>query len=189
MGFIYKPGFQRQIVATDKYGGVNCGAYSAAMAIDRATMGGLVVTGATVRRATNEPIPDPSSPGLNLPQLVNAAFGWHIELVNRSGAPWTAVLSALHEGRGLILQGDYDQVPAEYSGQLSFKGDHAVYINHLSTDGMELWWMDPLHKAGGFYIPAAVAKAYAEKFARTVHVYPGVLFATTRITPTLAVAQ
>lgn len=154
------------------------------MAIDRHTMGGVQVTGKTVRAASNEPIPDPASPGLNLPQVVNVAFGWHVELVNRSGAPWAAVIKALKEGRGVILQGDYDQIPPGFSGQLSFKGDHAVYVNHVTGDG-DLYWQDPL-RAAPIEIPEAVARAYAEKFARTVKVYPGVLFATTRQTPNIA---
>ena len=188
MGFVYIPGFQKQITPLDKYGGVNCAAYSTAMAVDRHTMGGIVVTGAVVRRATNEPIPDPGSPGLNIPQLVHAVFGWHVQLNNRTGAPWSALMAALHEHRGVVLSGDYDQIPSKYSGQVGFKGDHSVYVNHLSNDGNELWWMDPLNKAGGFYIPASVAKAYAEKYAKTIGTYPGLAFITTRQTPSLAAA-
>ena len=188
MGFVYVPAYQKQINAADRFGGVNCAAYSAAMAIDRATMGGTVVTGKQVRAASNEPVPDPQSPGLNIPQLVNVAFGWHVELVNRTGAPWTSLLTALREHRGVILAGDYDQIPAQYSGQVSFKGDHGVYVNHLNNDGTECWWMDPLHKAGGQYIPLTVAQAYATKFARRIGIYPGLAFATTRQTPSLAVA-
>ncbi len=186
MSFIYKPAHQNQIVATDIYGGVNCSAYSCAMSIDRATMGGTLVTGKQVRAASNEPRPDPQSPGLNIPQLVNVAFGWHVEIINRTGAPWSAVMAALNEGRGVILQGDYDQIPPEYSGQTSFKGDHAVYVNHLNTADTECWWMDPLNKKGSFYIPIAIARAYAEKLAKAVGRYPGLLFATTRVTPNLA---
>jgi hypothetical protein len=183
MSRVYIPKHQRQLVA-DKYGGVNCTAYSAAMAIDRATLGGVYVTGKTVRGASNEPIPDPQSPGLNLPQIVNVAFGWHVELVNRAGAPWASVMAALREGRGVVLQGDYDQIPLALRCQASFTGDHAIYVNHISGDG-DLYWMDPLC-AKGKEINWAVGRAYAEKFARTIGTYPGVAFATTRITPLIA---
>jgi hypothetical protein len=188
MGFVYIPKFTPQINPADKFGGVNCGAYATSYAVDRATMGGIQVSGSVVRRATNEPIPDPHSPGLNIPQLVNAVFAWHVQLNNRTGAPWASVLAALHEHRGVVLSGDYDQIPAKYSGQTTFKGDHSVYLNHLSNDGMECWWMDPLNKAGGFYMPAAIAKAYATKFAKTIGTYPGLAFITTRQTPSLATA-
>jgi len=184
MGTIYRPKHVRQLLVGDKYGGTNCTASSAAMAIDRATMGGIQVTGKTVRAASNEPIPDPASPGLNLPQVVNVAFGWHVELQNRTGAPWFVVIKSLKEGRGIVLQGDYDQIPPGFSGQLNFKGDHAVYVNHVTGDG-DLYWQDPLRSAA-VEIPEAVARAYAEKFARTVGTFPGVLFATTRVTPNVA---
>lgn len=180
MSVVYKPKHQRQIVSADKYGSVNCTAYSAAMAIDRATLGGVRVTGATVRAASNEPIPDPASPGLNLPQIVAVAFKWHVELVNRTGAPWSSLLAALREGRGLVLGGDYDQM-GTWSCQASFRGDHAIYVNHISGDG-DLYVMDPLC-ASAREVPPATIKAYAEKFARTIGTYPGLAFATTRITP------
>ncbi len=186
MSYIYKPAHQRQINAGDKYGGFNCTAYSAAMAIDRATMGGTIVTGRQVRANSNEPVPDPQSPGLSLPQVVNVAFGWHVELDNRSGAPWSSLLAALKEGRGLILQGDYDQMGA-YSCQTSFKGPHAIFCNHVSGDG-DIYTYDPLCSAGR-EVPAPTIRAYAEKLAKTWGSYPGLLFATTRITPNLALPQ
>lgn len=181
MTSIYRPRHVRQLVAGDKYGGANCTAASAAMAIDRATMGGVQVTSGTVRLASNEPVPDPASPGLNLPQVISVAFRWHVDLVNRTGAPWSAVMAALKEGRGVILQGDYDQVPVAVRCQASFTGDHAVYVNHISGDG-DLFWQDPLCAAGK-EINVVIARAYAEKFARTSGSYPGLRFATTRITP------
>lgn len=181
MAIIYRPKHQRQLSpGTGPTGRFDCTAYAAAMAIDRATLGGTIVSGKQVRLASNEPIPDPKSPGLNLPQVVAVAFRWHVELESRVGAPWSAVMAALREGRGVILQGDADQVGA-YNCQTGFAGDHAVYVNHISGDG-DLFWQDPLCKAGK-EIPEAVARAYAEKFARTVGKYPGLLFATTRITP------
>ena len=189
MGFIYKPLHQAQLApGTGPTGKFDCTAYSAAMAIDRATLGGTLVTGRAVRLASNEPYPDPDSPGLNLQQIVQVAGRWHVDIYNRMRAPWSSVMSMLREGRGIILQGDYDQIPKEFSGQLSFKGDHAVYVNHVSGDG-DLYWMDPLRKAGPIEIPADIARKYAEKLARKWGLYPGLAFATTRITPTIAEAQ
>jgi hypothetical protein len=189
MAVVYRPKHQRQITPADRYGGVNCTACSAAMAIDRATLGAVYVTGGTIRARSNEPIPDPKSPGLNLPQVVNVAFklqskaepkGADEWLENRAGAPWSALMRALREFRGVVLQGDYDQLPPAFSCQKSMKGDHAVYVNHVSGDG-DLYVMDPLCKSAR-EVPEAVMRAYAEKFARTVGRYPGVLFATTRTT-------
>jgi hypothetical protein len=189
MGYIYKPRHQYQLgPGSYPTGGYDCTAYSAAMAIDRATLGGTIATGRQVRLASSEPTPDRDSPGLNLNQVINVAFKWHVDLDSRYGAPWSSLIAALKSGRGLILQGDYDQIPAGFSGQLSFKGDHAVFINHVTGDG-DLYWMDPLREKGAVEIKASVARAYAEKLAKKWGIYPGLAFATTRITPTIAVAQ
>ena len=185
MARIYRPRHQYQLGPNSgPTGGYDCTAYAAGMAIDRATLGGTFATGRQVRLASTEPIPDPASPGLNLPQVINVAFKWHVDLANRSGAPWDAFMRALREGRGAILQGDADQIPPGFTGQLGFRGDHAVYVNHVTGDG-DLYWMDPLRKTGAIEIPEAIARAYAEKFARTVGTFPGVLFATTRVTPNI----
>jgi hypothetical protein len=189
MSYIYKPRHQYQLnPSAGPTGGYDCTAYAAAMAVDRASLGGTLVTGRQVRLASDEPIPDPHSPGLNLRQVIRVADGWHVELINRTRGPWASVMDALREGRGVELQGDYDQIPAGFSGQAGFKGDHAVYVNHVTGDG-DLYWMDPLRQKGAIEIPEKVARAYAEKLARAAGIWPGLFFATTRITPNLAKAQ
>jgi hypothetical protein len=185
VGFIYKPRHQRQIVAADPYGRYNCTAYSAAMAFDRHTMGGVVVTGKQVRAASSEPYPDRISPGLNLAQIIDVGHKWHIELESRRGIPWSSFIAQLKSGRGAILQGDYDQM-GDWSSQATFKGDHAMYLNHVSGDG-DIYTYDPLAKAAR-EIPAAVLKRYGEKFATRIGT-SGVICALTRITPTVAEAQ
>ena len=189
MSYIYHPKHQWQLGPNAApTGGWDCTAYSAAMALDRATMGGTTATGRQVRLASDEPYPDPRSPGLNLAQVIVVAAKWHVDLVNRRGAPWSAVMAMLREGRGVVLQGDYDQIPAGFSGQLSFKGDHALFVNHITGDG-DLYDMDPLRKAGAIEIPEKVARAYAEKLARTWGIYPGLAVAMTRVTLNLASPQ
>ena len=183
MTHVYTPAHQQQLHPATPTGPYDCQAYSAAMAIDRQTLGGVVVTGRSVRLASDEPQPDPHSPGLSIPQVIGVAHRWHVELVDRRDAPWSAVLAALHAHRGVILDGDYDQIPDEFSGQPSFRGDHAVYCNHIANDEASIWEMDPLRPAGQ-YVPVAVLRAYAEKLGRRVGSH-GVLFAQTRITPQL----
>jgi hypothetical protein len=158
------------------------------MAIDRATMGGVLVTGRQVRLASDEPYPDPHSPGLNLRQIDAVAGKWHVDIANRTGAPWSAALGMLQNGRGIVLQGDADQLPLEFNGQVGFRGDHAVYINHISGDG-DLYLMNPLVKTGAIECPQKYLRAYAEKLARRAGIYPGLFVAMTRITPNLASPQ
>lgn len=177
MSVIYRPKHQRQIVASDPHGGVNCTAYSAAMAIDRATLGGCDVTGKEVRAMSDEPNPDPGSPGLNIHQVVDVANKLHVQLTNTSGEGWAKVIAYLKEGRGVLLQGDYDQMGA-YSCQSNFLGNHAMFVNNVNGTGTSALNYDPLCKAYR-YVRLDVLKRYAEKLN------PHCLFAITRITPNI----
>jgi hypothetical protein len=56
-----------------KYGPFNCTASATARVLDQGSCGAWKFTGAEVRAATNEPIPDKASPGLNLTQVDFAA--------------------------------------------------------------------------------------------------------------------
>lgn len=93
-------------------------------------------------------------------KLAWAHFGETLEI--RTGQGWAGVVAALNEGRGVILQGDYDQMGA-YSCQSSFLGDHAIFIaGSFAAVG------DPLCK--GFRpVPEATLRAYATKLAPTVY--------------------
>lgn len=57
-----------------KYGPVNCTPVGFSRALDQGTCGKELVTGAQIRAASTEPIPDPASPGMNLDQGDDAVF-------------------------------------------------------------------------------------------------------------------
>ena len=173
-GLRYVPAFQYQLVYGDPQGGYSCTAYSTAMAIDRATYGGSRITGRQVRALTGV------GPyvGLTLPQIMRATATVGVPLV-RPSAEWAAVMAALRDGRGVILQGDYDQIPDKFSGQPTFDGYHAIFLDRLSSTG-RIWMMDPLSKVGGRWIDELILRKFAEKLARQEHIYPRVLFAYTR---------
>jgi hypothetical protein len=193
MATIYRPRHQRQINPGDPYGKYNCTAYSAAIAVDRATLGGSRVTGEEIRAASSEPRPRPSSPGLNLPQATAAAFKATRVSLDVRRTSWTSMLLYI-KNRGIILQGDYDQM-GSFSCQTSFKGAHAVFLNNLNSDpvtiggteygsGKAALTYDPLctdYK----WEPLTTLRKYAEKFTASLG-YSGVLYATTRITPLIA---
>lgn len=184
MGYVYKPRHQRQIVSTDPYGRFNCTAYSAAMAIDRATLGGTSITGQQVRALSNEPIPSPSSPGLDLGQVCAVASRLYIQLFDHRGESWANVIAALKAYRGVILQGDYDQMGA-YSCQSTFRDDHAIYVNHIDGTGLKAYVDDPLCAAGK-YIDLVTLQRYANKLCVRVTGHDGAYFATTRMTQLIA---
>jgi hypothetical protein len=83
------------------------------------------------------------------------------------------------------LQLDYDQIPARYSGQFSFKGNHAVFVDSLHSSGDYVYVLDPLRKAGPEWVPVAIMRRAAEKLGRSQGVYPGIYFAVTATTRAL----
>jgi hypothetical protein len=171
---VYIPRFQYQLVSSDPGGGWNCGAYSMAMAIDKATGGAVQVTGHTIRHLTGERW----NTGLSLPEIIVAANKLRVPVTDRSGERWNGLLAALRQGRGVILQGDYDVIPDYLSGQPSFDGRHAIYINHIgSTD--RLYVMDPLRERGPLWMDQSLIRRFAEKLSRARGVYPSIYFAAT----------
>lgn len=196
MGSVYRPKHQKQLTATDKYGKYNCTAVSAAIAGDRATLGGVIVSGKDIRAASSEPIPDTNpntenGPGLTPQQAVDALYRLtRVPLVMRRTS-WATMASNLN-ARGVLLPGDYDQMGA-FSCQPSFRDLHSMYLNNRNSApvtingttypaGQAALTYDPL--CGDYrWVPMSVLRKYAEKYARAVGYTGGVIYATTRVTP------
>lgn len=123
--------FQRQLNAADTNGGVNCTAYATAMAVSHATCGSEYVTGKQIRAYTNEPVPDPKSPGLNLPQVAEAAgdVGVHLDVrIGTAAVTWAEYERRRLAGQGAILQVSYATIADSlYDAGNGFRGNHAVF--------------------------------------------------------------
>jgi hypothetical protein len=172
----YIPAFQYQGIWSDPQGWWSCSAYSMAMAIDKATYGGSRITGRQVRALTGV---GPNQ-GLTLPQVMRAADILAVPFIRPIGQ-WSAVMAALKAGRGVVLQGDYDQIPDSINVS-SFDGYHAVYLDRMHSDGVQIRMFDPLRRAGPVWVNASILRAFAEKLTRQEGAYPMVLFAYTRAT-------
>jgi hypothetical protein len=127
------------------YGGSNCTACSAGMAGQAHTCGKLLFTGAQIRAATNEPIPDPKSPGLNLSQVdsaLRALSNGVIDLDTRYAIPFDTYRAKLTAGSQAILQ--LQRIELIRAGQgygNAFGGGHAVASG---ADNGVPWFDDPL---------------------------------------------
>jgi len=172
----YIPAFQYQGLYSDPQGWWSCTAYSTAMAVDRATGGGSRITGRQIRALTGV---GPNQ-GLTLPQVMRATDILAVPIVRPIGQ-WSAVMAALKSNRGVVLQGDYDQIPDSINLS-SFDGYHAVYLDRLHSDGVHIYMMDPLRRAGPVWVDASILRKFAEKLTRQEGVYPMVLFTYTRVT-------
>ena len=171
--------------SSDPYWQFNCGAYSGAMLIEDATLGGLSgITGRVVRSLSSEPVPDPASPGLNIPQVLNVMRKLHVEATDMSGHTWSEMMTALNEQRRVTLSIDYGELPA--ASKCQAKGDFGhqiVLIDRQVRNGVEMvHGSDPLCSGVRFYIGDEL-KAAAQAFARQTNLTTGLRWAMTRSIP------
>ena len=168
----YLPRFQAQnpAISDDRYGWVNCTAYSAAMAADFDTCGDKRLTGERVRQLTDEPIPDKKSPGLNLRQIDDALNRYGVDLETRYGLPWADFVRKIDKGEGAVLQGN---TAAFISTKFQTTG---VGVNHAIFVPAGWGAMDPAadgrrdyHKYDGSPYP----KELLRRFAGLLEVAPG----------------
>lgn len=125
----YLPRFQKQLNAGDPYGGYNCTAYAAAMAGDFDTCGSVKLTGEQVRQLSDEPVPDPKSPGLNLRQVDAALNRYGVDLETRYRLPWADVVRKIDKGEGAILQLYYAPIAdSRFDAGNGFRGNHAFFV-------------------------------------------------------------
>lgn len=184
----YDPAHQYQLSPADPHGGVNCSAYTLAMAIDGTTIGALRVTGATVRALSNEPTPDPASPGLNIPQLVAVSKHLRVPINDNTGHSFAQALRNRAASRYILLQGDADQLPAALKC-VPFNGPHMILIEP-GTENPALTH-NPLCHAG-VRISVADLRDYAEKYGRDTGLGrapeggQAIRYAVTRVTPRIA---
>lgn len=127
-----------------KYGGVNCTASAAARTVQEATCGKEAFTGAQVRAASDEPIPDPKSPGLNLDQVDRAVFKLTAGRVNFD----TRRMYDADDAIARCLAGEPMEIQYQRSAQIAlglpigtsrFGGGHAASVDgvgglHLSDN-------------------------------------------------------
>lgn len=154
------------------------------MAADYATLGGVDIDGWELRRLTDEPRPDPASPGLNIPQIIEALDDLHVWAADRSGRTWPYLMAALQLQQGILLQGDRDQFGDKPCAN-SFRGDHMVLVTAKDSTG-RLLVFDPLCK-GPSWTSAADVRRYAEKLGRATGLTGGgIRYAVTRAVPLIA---
>lgn len=125
----------QQLRNGDPYGGVDCTAWSAAWLTDAHTTGKTRLTGTEVRANSNEPHPDPRSPGLTLPQVDQSVYGLTDGKVNMDthlGIPTSLAQDLLVDGRWGIVQ--VDRAVLVRAGYLTgFTGGHAVTVHSVGS--------------------------------------------------------
>jgi len=175
-----------QRVASDPHWRVNCTAYCAAMLINDATLGGLFgVTGENVRRYSDEPNPDPGSPGLNIQQIVNVARDrYRVNIASRVGNNWDTLMHELARGRRILAQIEYASLGQYRLGQPG--GDFAHAIVLIQSTPNAIICSDPLYSKSQSIPKSVVNDAMADMAQTTGHARNYLWWAMTRPIPRIA---
>lgn len=131
------PGFQLR--SGGSTGPVDCMPWAASRAIGHATCGARVPSGRTIRLLSNEPTPDPMSPGLRLQQVADVAredFGVYFEVhgTTYSQVSWAHYERQRLEGRGCVIAIGYSPIASsQYDAGRGFDGNHALFESLHAT--------------------------------------------------------
>lgn len=119
-----------------KTGWCDCSAYSAAILLHAHTKGRVTTTGRRVRLNTDEPVPDPDSPGLTLPQVddsIRRITGGTVDFDTRIGyrsLDRTQIRNRVVDGRWAGIQ-VWRGVLVDRGFVSGFRGAHASTIHTL----------------------------------------------------------
>lgn len=179
-----RPKLSQQFDPRDATSHVDCAATAGAILADADSRGVFTFTHGQVRAATNEPVPDPRSPGLNWTQVDAALFRLtrgQVDLdVHSLGSPWAPVVPALVAGRwaGLsVIRGVL--VDAGYGGGSTFRGAHAITAGYDHVRRCVIVG-DPLVPAWLVNVPPAVLEAGCRALVVGAGAPGGAYYALTR---------
>jgi hypothetical protein len=138
----YTPDIRKfqQLVYGGATGSVDCSAWAGAIECAAHTQGNSILSGRSIRLASNEPVPDPRSPGLNVTQVDAAVYKLTGGRVNFD-TPWPGSFGRVAT-RDRVIDGQWVHIAVKrailvdrgYGGSSGFRGSHAITIHHRSTD-------------------------------------------------------
>lgn len=139
----YEVPFASQLRQGGATGPVDCMAWAASRAIGHATCGAKLPTGRQIRLLSNEPVPDPMSPGLRLQQVADVAredFGVHFDV---HGTTYSQVTFGEYEsrrlaGQGCVLAIGYAPIAdSMFDAGGGFRDNHAIFESiHATVDSL-----------------------------------------------------
>lgn len=154
----YTPDITRyqQLVYGGATRGVDCTAWGGALITDAHTQGATKLSGRAIRLASDEPVPDPASPGLNVGQVDAAIYRLTGGKVNLDTPDPRTVSRA--ELKARIVDGRWANLAVKrsilvdrgYGGGNGFRGAHDITLHARAIDNTPVIG-DPLVP---YYIPA-----------------------------------
>lgn len=131
----------QQIPLGGATGPYDCTFWSGAILVEAHSQGATTTTGRALRLASDEPRPDPNSPGGNLPQVDAAVLRVTHDKINLDTRVQTRSLTReeiryrIVDGRWATLQVNRDiLVDRGYGGGNHFRGLHALTVHHRPQD-------------------------------------------------------
>ncbi len=187
---VYRPTHIQQRLRTASGALYGCTDSCGAMMADAVTLGGVKITEAGFRKLSPEPIPDPQSPGLNIPQFIATLAKLRIAAYDKTGETWDDLVRYLDEDRRVMLQLDMYTLNDCGRGRVG----HAVFLQAKRRitlpDGREstrILGNNPMCGGSKWYTRSQLKPA-AEKFGDQTGVPGnGIRFAVSRIVPRMAV--
>lgn len=158
-GDVYRPAHVRQLGWGSAFDGLNCTMASACIALDRHTEGAKTSNPPLMRSFQSDQVG-----GTDLNDAADAWAAGYGETLTVNTVSWATFVSQINAGRGAIVQGDYQEIPDAYSGQPSFDGPHAIYVNEFNSDVSKALVYDPL-RSSAYWLPSTYLRNYAEAFA------------------------
>lgn len=192
----FTPAFlaQNPAISGYVYGWSSCAAFAGAEAASYSSCGAIHPSGEQVRNATNEPIPNPLSPGLTITQVTDALakLGVTVTPFNRMG--WSEITAMRGAGHGFSLCVRYSVIrPTRFTGDPNFYGNHQLWYPPSGAtmdplaDGRragiyryhgEVYPDDLMERAAGAFLvnyssgPGPIGFGYAQGFYTTSHPAP-----------------
>ena len=163
----------------------SCGA----MFADSVTLGGVRTTEAGFRKMSPEPIPDPASPGLNIPQFIATLWKLRIVSIDKTGETWADLIRYLNEDRRVMLQLDnytFNDCGRSRVGHAVFLQAQREITLGSGKRATRILADNPMCSVGKWYPPSQLKNA-AEVFGDQTGVPgAGIRFAVSRIVPRMA---
>lgn len=140
----YTPDIKRyqQLVYGGATRAVDCTAWGGALVTDAHTQGAIKLSGRAIRLASDEPIPDSSSPGLNVGQVDAAIYRLTNGRVNLDTRDPRYLSRAI--AKSLIIDGRWANVAVKrsvlvdrgYGGSNGFRGAHDITLHARAIDNV-----------------------------------------------------
>jgi hypothetical protein len=150
----YRPVFVSQFDGSAFASG-NCTMASAAMALDRQTLGHTKSSGGKMRSCQDDKVggTDLSDAAVAFARCYNQPL-WTPGII-----PFQDFIRAIRQGRGAVITGRYGNLDAKYRHQANFFDGHAMYVNEVNDAGW-LYNYDPIADKPQ-WIPASQIKKFA----------------------------